>query len=336
MLETIWFILWVLLWAIYLALDGFDLGIGALAPFVCRNESERNSAYHSVGPFWDGNEVWLVAAAGITFAAFPAAYAAAFSALYVPVTLLVFSLIVRGAAIGLRGEAESGGAKAACDAAFSAGSLLAAVLLGVIFANLIIGVPIDRAGVNRGGAMSFLGLKGLLGGALTGIFCLSHGCLWLTLKSGGDLRLRTARLAGKLLTALALVSALVLATAAFSAIGAGYMRRPAIFAFPLLAVAGLAGTAWFAGARKWGAAWSACGIFALGGVASGWAGIYPILVNSSLDPAFSISAASAASSPLTLKIMLGVVVFFLPLIIAYQAFAYRVFRGPSDSGPYGH
>ena len=143
MLVTIWFLLWTLLWAVYFILDGFDLGSGTLMPFLARNDTEKRYIYNASGPFWDGNEVWLITAGGVTFAAFPLAYATMFSALYAPLLILLFALIFRAAAFEFRNKVQSDGWRRLWDICLVLGNFLPALLLGVAFANLFRGIPID-------------------------------------------------------------------------------------------------------------------------------------------------------------------------------------------------
>jgi len=337
MLETTWFLIWGLLWAVYFVLDGFDLGLGALMPLLARTRSERNVIYNSIGPFWDGNEVWLITAGGVTFAAFPGAYATMFSALYSALMLVLFALILRGAALGLRGESESAGARRAWDWLFSGGSFLAALLLGVAFANIFQGIPIDGAGIYHGSLLTLLNPYGLLGGVLFLVFFALHGCLWLILKSNGELCHRARRWAANLWYALAALAVLFLAaTAAFTSIWQQYLAHPALLFIPGVTVAALAAILVFLLRSAWTKAWVASAVFIVSAVFFGVVGIYPALLPSSLDAAFSVTIHNSASSPLTLKIMLAVVLIFVPLVIVYQALVYNLFKGKAGEQEYGH
>ena len=147
MLEAIWFLLWCILWAVYFMLDGFDLGLGTLGPFLASSDRDRRVIYNAMGPFWDGNEVWLITAGGVTFAAFPTAYAVMFSSLYAPLLLILFALILRAVAFEFRGKVESEGWRSLWDACHFIGSFVPALLFGVAFANIFQGIPIYREGV---------------------------------------------------------------------------------------------------------------------------------------------------------------------------------------------
>src|SRR5512143_2144106 len=166
MLETTWFIIWGVAWAVYLLLDGFDLGLGSLLPLLGRSERDRRVIVNAMGPFWDGNEVWLITAGGVTFAAFPRAYAIMFSGLYTPLMLLLFALILRGVAFEFRGKVDSAAWRSVWDACLVAGSFLPALLLGVAFANIFAGIPLDAQGLFLGNLFTLLNAYGLLGGLL--------------------------------------------------------------------------------------------------------------------------------------------------------------------------
>jgi len=337
MLETIWFVIWGLLWAGYFLLDGFDLGLGALMPFIAKDESERKAIYHAVGPFWDGNEVWLIAAGGLTFAVFPGAYATMFSALYSALMLLLFALIIRGAALGLRGETESRWAKRAWDRMFALGSILSALLFGVVFANIFQGIPIDAEGVYQGSLLTLLNPYGLLGGALFFAFFLVHGCLWLVMKSNGELRERAKGLAPKLwLALLALALVFLGSSAVFTEIWSQYLNHLALLIIPLSAVVSLLAVMVFMRRDAWDNAWIASALFVASAFFFGWIGIYPALLPSSLDSAYHVTIHNSASSPLTLKIMLGVALVFIPLVIVYQALVYSLFKGKAGKGEHGY
>ena len=327
MLETIWFVLWGVLWAVYFMLDGFDLGLGTLMPFVAKDERERRVVVNAMGPFWDGNEVWLVTAGGVTFAAFPRAYAIMFSSLYTPLMLLLFALIIRGISFEFRNKVDSPAWRRTWDTTLVIGSFLPALLLGVAFANIFRGLPLDGEGVLRGNLLTLLNPYGLLGGALFVLMFLVHGAIWLSLKSDGALRERAKRTAQRLWVALLVAAALflvasVLATPLYD----NYLRWPALWLLPLAAVAGLVLTRLFlARGARW-RAWAASSATILGCTGFGVGGLYPNLLPSSLDPANSVTAFNAASSPLTLQIMLGIALVMVPTVIAYQAWVHVTFK----------
>src|SRR5208337_3074500 len=243
MLETIWFALWGILWAVYFVLDGFDLGIGTLAPFVAKNESDKRTVYNSRGPYWNGNEVWLITAGGVTFAAFPKTYAVMFSSLYSALLLILFCLIVRGVAMEFRSKFSTGsGWQRFWDALLWLGNFGPALLFGVAFANLFRGILIDKAGVCQGTLFSLLNPYGLMGGVLFTLIFAVHGSLWLAIKSEGALQKRSGQLAGNLWFALA-VTAVVFLGATYISTGLydNYMKVPVLFVIPLAAVGALIG-----------------------------------------------------------------------------------------------
>jgi cytochrome d ubiquinol oxidase subunit II len=329
MLETIWFAIWGVAWAVYLTLDGFDLGLGTLFHFVAKKETEKRILVNAMGPFWDGNEVWLITAGGVTFAAFPTAYAVMFSALYTPLLLLLFALILRGVAFEFRGKVDSDVWRKVWDMALVFGSFLPALLLGVAFANLFEGIPVDADGVLHGNLFTLLNPYGLAGGAFFVAAFIHHGALWLSVKARGDLQIRARRLALRLwFVAMAAAVAFLAMTWTCTRLWQNLLGRPVFLALPALAVAGLVASPLFLkSGRNW-AAWGVSAVFIAMATLFGVAGMFPNIVGSSLDPAFSATAFNSASSSLTLEIMLGVVLVFLPVVICYQTWVYVRFGGP--------
>jgi len=327
MLETIWFIIWGVAWAVYFMLDGFDLGLGTVFPFLAGSETDKRTIINAMGPFWDGNEVWLITAGGVTFAAFPRAYAVMFSGLYTPLMLLLFALILRGVAFEFRGKEDSDTWRGIWDACLVVGSFLPALLLGVAFANIFRGIPIDAAGVFQGNLLTLLNPYGLVGGITFVLIFAVHGLLWLATRTEGVFQGRAASLANRLWLAEAAMAVVFLVMTWFSTrLWQNVLARPFLLVLPLLAVAGLFGARFFAGRGQWWKAWFASSALILGVVLFGVAGLFPDLLPSSLDPAASMTAFNASSSPLTLKIMLGVVLCFLPVVIGYQTWVYLKFR----------
>jgi cytochrome d ubiquinol oxidase subunit II len=329
MLETIWFALWGVLWAVYFMLDGFDLGLGTLRPFLAKSEQESRVVLNAMGPFWDGNEVWLLTAGGVTFAAFPGTYAVMFSALYTPLMLLLFALILRGISFEFRGKEDAAWWRTTWDVCLWLGSFLPALLLGVAFANIFAGIPIDQAGVFQGNLFTLLNPYGLLGGVLFVLLFAVHGALWLAIRSEADLRRRAARAVKLLWVPLVVVAVAFLAlTWHATMLWQNVLDKPALLVLPLLAVAGLLLTRVFVAADAWWKAWASSAATIGGATLFGVAGLFPALLPSSLDAAYSRTAFNTASTPLTLKIMLGVALVMVPIVIAYQAWAYTRFSGP--------
>ena len=324
-METIWFFLWTLLWAVYFILDGFDLGMGSLMPFLASNDHERRVIYNAQGPYWDGNEVWLITAGGVTFAAFPNAYAVMFSALYAPLLILLFCLIFRAVAFEFRGKGDSCTWIFSWDVCMTLGSFLPALLLGVAFANLFMGIPIDENGVYHGNILKLLNPYGLAGGVLFVIMFCYHGALWLELKSEGNLQVKAfkaARVLWPLLLSMVLV--FLALTGHYTESFDRLAQHPAAYAALALAVIGLVASRLCLHSSTL-IAWICSALFILGLTFFGVFGMYPGIILSSIDPAYSITIYNASSSPLTLKIMLTVTLCAVPVVLLYQAWVYWTF-----------
>ncbi len=326
-LNTVWFILIAVLFIGYFFLEGFDYGVGILLPFLAKDDRDRRVIINTIGPHWDGNEVWLITAGGVTFAAFPKTYAVMFSGLYTPLMLLLFALILRGVSFEFRSKEPGRAWRSTWDACLVIGSFVPALLLGVAFANIFRGIPIDAEGINHGTLLTLLNPYGLLGGVLFVLLFSVHGALWLAIKSEGALQKRAASTA-RMLWPILLVAAAGFLVASWFATNLynNLLAHPVLFILPALAVAGLVLTRVYVAGARWWSAWFASFATILGATMYGVAGLFPNLLPSSLDPAFSMTAFNTSSSPLTLKIMLGVALAFLPVVIAYQVWAYAKFR----------
>jgi cytochrome bd ubiquinol oxidase subunit II len=328
MLETIWFLLWGILWAVYFMLDGFDLGLGTLLPFLGKTDTDRRIIYNAMGPFWDGNEVWLITAGGVTFAAFPATYAVLFSSLYTPLMLLLFGLILRGSAFELRGKLESKRWRSLWDACMTVGSFLPALLLGVAFANIFRGIPLDAEGIYQGDLFTLLNPYGLLGGLLFLFLFLEHGAIWLAVKSDGALQQRAARMAKKLWVPLVAFAVVFLVFSwSETSLYYNYTVMPALFLVPLIAVLALLLARACLAKKDYWKAWFASSLTIVFATLFGVVGLYPNMLISTVNPAYSLTAFNSASSPFTLKIMLVVALIFVPIVILYQGWVYVYFRG---------
>lgn len=327
-LETTWFFLWGLLWAIYFMLDGYVLGAGMLMPFVAKTDKERRFIYNATGPFWDGNEVWLITAGGVTFAAFPKTYATLFSGFYLALLLLLFTLIFRGVTFEYRSKLPSELWRTIWDRVKAVCSFLPALLFGVAFANIFAGVPIDGNGVFQGNLFTLLNPYGILGGLVFVLAFLVHGALWLSLRAPRSIADNAGQIAGKLWWIYLALAVLFLgATAVATDLWANYFKYPLLMPIPLLAVVCLLLTKIMIGAGRMWTAWGCSAATIVLVTLFGVLGMYPALLPSSLDPNFSMTIANSASSPLTLKIMLGVALTFVPIVLVYQLWAYVTFGG---------
>jgi cytochrome d ubiquinol oxidase subunit II len=327
MLETIWFVIWGVLWAVYFMLDGFDFGVGMLMPFLAKNDEEKRTMYQSLGPFWDGNEVWLITAGGVTFAAFPLMYAVMFSSLYSALMLVLFALIFRAVSLEFRNQKEGPRWRAAWDLGTFLGSLLPALLLGVAFGNIFQGIPIDGEGVYHGTLLTLLNPYGLLTGVVFVLLFLVHGAIWQAIKADGDLHQRSFSAAKKLWPVLLVIAVVFLAATKFATgLWNNYVENPLLLVIPLVAVGGLLATRLFLARAGCWKAWFASCVTIVGCTLFGVVGLYPTMLPSTLNPEYSITAFNSASTPLTLKIMLVVALIFVPIVIAYQTWVFVLFK----------
>ncbi|OGR69063.1 MAG: cytochrome d ubiquinol oxidase subunit II [Elusimicrobia bacterium GWC2_61_19] len=328
----LWFVFWAVLWSGYFALDGFDLGVGFSGWLAAEGEEERKNVFSSIGPFWDGNEVWLITAGGATFAAFPAVYACLFSWLYPALFLILFALIARGVSLEFRGKLQSPGWQSFWARTAAVSSFLAALLFGVAFGNLFRGLEIGADGYS-GTFFGLLNPYALLTGLLFCAFFFFHGQLWLSFKTAGPVAARAGRLAAKSWYALALLLAVFLAASwLHTGLSGNFIVRRSLLALPLGLVVALAAAKLLLARGLPGKAFLASfvsiALFSL----TGFAGLYPALLASRLDPAFSLTVYNSSSSPYTLKLMAAVVLVFLPVAIGYQVWVYRLFRTPLSAG----
>jgi cytochrome d ubiquinol oxidase subunit II len=309
-------------------LDGFVLGAGMLHYVLGKNDGEKRVLINTIGPVWDGNEVWLLTAGGATFAAFPTTYALMFSYLYTALFLLLFALIIRGVSYEFRGKGEGEGWKRGWDAAIVVGNFLPALLFGVAFGNIFSGLPMDATG-HHGSLLTLLNPYGLLTGVLFVLLFAVHGSLYVSVKTTGELSSRASALAVKLWPALLVVAVAFLAYTNFATkLYGNYLKHPGLLIVPLLAVAALLGIRIFAGKKAWLQAFAASCLTIVLVVTTGVVGLFPNLIPSSLDPAYSLSIYNSSSSIYTLKIMTAVAFIFVPIVIAYKIWVYRIFRAP--------
>jgi cytochrome d ubiquinol oxidase subunit II len=326
-LSDLWFIAIAVLWAGYFVLEGFDFGVGILLPLLSRGDTDRRVMINTIGPVWDGNEVWLLTAGGATFAAFPSWYAAMFSAFYLPLLVILVALIIRGVAFEYRGKRDHARWRAGWDAAIFLGSLVPALLWGVAFGNIVRGIPVNAAGHFTGNFFTFLNSYALLGGVTTlGLFTL-HGALFLALKTTGELRARANEAAGIITLPVIAAGAGFLAwteasyrSAAASGEGIASVALAAVAAAALIAAAG---ANWV---HREGIAFAANFTAIAAATAALFTALYPDVLPSTLSPALSLTTGNAASAAQTLAVMTVVACIFLPFVLAYQAWTYWVFR----------
>ncbi|WP_035777015.1 cytochrome d ubiquinol oxidase subunit II [Arthrobacter sp. H5] len=320
LLPTIWFILIGVLWTGYLFLEGFDLGVGMLMKLFARNDTQRRVLLNTVGPVWDGNEVWLVTAVGATFAAFPLWYASLLSALYLPLVMVLLGLIFRAVGFEYRGKARSGASRNRWDWAIALGSFTAAFGIGAALALTTTGLPLNANGDRVGGPWAWFNGYAMLGGAAVVLFCVIHATGFLVLKTGGPIRERALALFVRLLPA-AVLPLLVWAAVVQA-------RGDDAWTLAMLAVAAAAAVASWLTARRGcdGVSFAAMGLFLTAAMACVFGSAYPVVLPSTLDEAFNLTVGNASSSPYTLGLMSVIAAFGVPLVLAYQGWTYWVFR----------
>ncbi|BCB90640.1 cytochrome d ubiquinol oxidase subunit II [Phytohabitans suffuscus] len=324
-LTTVWFVLVAALFTGYFVLEGFDFGVGALLPALGRDERERRTLLATIGPVWDGNEVWVITAGGAMFAAFPAWYATLFSALYLPLLAILVALILRGVAFEYRGMRDDPGWRARWDAAIVFGSTAPAFLWGVAFANIARGLPLAPDGDYAGGPLDLLHPYALLGGLVTLTLFVTHGAVFLALKTAGELRVRALRAAARV-GPVAFVS--VTAFAAWT-----LTVRASAASVVAAAAAVLALAAALAANRVRREGWAFLGTALTIGllVVCLFAALHPAVLPSTL-PTGDLTVSNASSSPYTLRLMTWVAAIFAPLVLLYQGWTYWVFRKRIHTG----
>ncbi len=335
-LNTIWFTLITVLFVGFFLLEGFDYGVGILLPFLGRDDTDRRVIINTIGPVWDGNEVWLITAGGAMFAAFPQWYATMFSGFYLPLMLVLLALIVRGVGFEFRSKDRHPTWRKTWDWLIFVGSFVPALLWGVAFGNLIRGVPIDANMQYVGGFWNLLNPYALSAGLATLSAFTLHGAVFLSLKTRGEIMERAGRAATRLwfptvVLVLAWVAASYLATDMFTRLGV----NPGVV--PLGAGVALLATGWFLRQRYYGWAFAMTALTIALSCMTVAMGLYPRVMVSSLNDAWSLTIYNASSSPYTLRVMTIVALVFVPLVLLYQGWSYWVFRqrvGREDSLEY--
>jgi cytochrome d ubiquinol oxidase subunit II len=325
-LEILWYCLIAVLWSGYFLLEGFDFGVGMLLPFVPRTEGERGAMFESIGPVWDGNEVWLVVAAGATFAAFPAWYATMFSGFYLAFLLLLFFLIVRVVSFEWREKSESPRWRSVWLWANAIGSAGIALVWGIGLANLIHGVPLDSNGDYDGGLVDLFSAYTVFAGIAFVLVLAFHGANYLTVRTTGDLYQRVRTAARRLALPAVAVGAVFLIWTVVVAIDRNDKNVFPVVVPAALGIAALALAAFLVYAGRSGLAFTMTALGTIAAVATLFTGLYPRVMVSSSEFNNSLDVPGAASEHYTLAVMTVVVLIVLPIILVYQSWSYYVFR----------
>ncbi|MDR0767376.1 MAG: cytochrome d ubiquinol oxidase subunit II [Methanosarcinales archaeon] len=329
LLINIWFVLWCVIWAIYLVADSFPLGAGMLAAFLPKNMAQTIQAAKSVGPFWGGNQVWIILAAGGTFAAFPLIFSKMFTFLYIPMMLLLIGIIMRGVCIELIYQDENRELQKIFRYGWAIGSLIITAVLGVAFSNFFRGLVINANYVYEGTLLGLFNPHALLGALLFVLFFLTSGALWVAHKTSGELSVKCKSLAKKTSIGVA-VAALIYIIGLFNTDGfaVNYNAYPILYAIPLIAVIFALACIVLAvkkSNRPFFAFLANLGTIFFG-AATGVVTLYPHILKSSINPEYGVSIFDAASSELTLTLMFYAALVFVPIVLIYQLWSYTKFK----------
>src|SRR5262245_21220699 len=331
-LQNLWFVLIAILWSGYFLLEGFDFGVGMLLPFLPRNESERGVMFRTIGPVWDGNEVWLVGAGGATFAAFPTWYATMFSGFYLALLLILFFLIIRVVSFEWRSKAESARWRRIWLWANAVGSFGASLIWGIGLANLLYGVPINSSLDFNGSFWDLFSVYTVLGGLTIVLMFVFHGSTYLTIRTTGALCERAAATARRFSVAAAVLGSVFLAWTVQVATDKNHKDVWPPILPAILGIAALALAVLFVYRRRSGLAFTATAFAAVLWVATIFTSLYPRVMVSSTDFSNSLTVDNASSAHYTLAVMSVVALIFLPLILLYQGWTYYVFRARVTGG----
>jgi cytochrome bd ubiquinol oxidase subunit II len=316
-----WFIVIAILWTGFFVLEGFDFGVGMLHTVVGQDEAGRRAAVNTIGPLWDGNEVWLIVAGAAMFAAFPAWYATMFSGLYLALALLLAALIVRGVAFEYRGKRDAASWRSTWDTLMIVGSVLAPLLIGIGLGDLLHGLPINSAGNYTGSFWDLFTGYGVFTGVTLVLVCLLHGATFLCLKTTSSMHERAGLLARRVAP---FTAAAVIAFIIWTHVLAG--NTFFLNVIELLAILAALAAIALVYARRDGFAFTATTVTIACCIVAIFVDLYPNVMISSTSSANSLTVHNAASAPYSLKAMTVVVAIFLPLVLAYQAWTYYVFR----------
>jgi cytochrome bd ubiquinol oxidase subunit II len=326
MLAIIWFGLWGLIWTVYFILDAYALGTGMLFGKLAKDRAERNQLQESIGPFWGGNEVWLITAGGATFAAFPIVYADMFSFLYEAMMLLLFALILRAAGLEFMHKDDNPKWISTWKWTFIISSYAIPILLGVAFSNLYYGLLIGPNGY-EGNLLTLLNRYALMGGALMTALFMTSGALWIMIKTSGEV----AERASKVVRYTAIAAGCILpiyfvATANKTRIFDNFNNNPILYVVPLLCMIAAVLTIIFVFRKKIGLAFTTICLTIATLMATGFIGMFPRMLPSRIDDSLSITLFDARGSELNLKIMLIVAAITVPIVIGYQLWSYTLFK----------
>jgi cytochrome bd ubiquinol oxidase subunit II len=331
-LQTLWFVLIAVLWSGYFLLEGFDFGVGMLLPFLPKNERERGIMFETIGPVWDGNEVWLVMAGGATFAAFPAWYGAMFSGLYLALLLALFFLIIRVVSFEWRDKAKSARWRRVWLWANAIGSFGVPLIWGIGLSNLLYGLPLDSSGDFTGTFWDLFSGYTVLGGLAIVILFVFHGATYLTLRTTGELFKRAAATARRL----SVVAALVIAGFLSWTVAVAVDRNEKDVFPPILpaalAIAAVVLAVIFVVVRRSGWAFVMTALATVLWIGTLFTSLYPRVMVSSPNFSNSLTVEGASSAHYTLAVMSVVALIFVPLIVLYQGWTYYVFRGRVGGG----
>jgi cytochrome d ubiquinol oxidase subunit II len=331
-LNTLWFIFIAILYTGFFVLEGFDFGVGILLPFLGKNDLQRRMIINTIGPHWDGNEVWLITAGGATFAAFPNWYATMFSGFYLPLFLLLIGLIVRGVAFEFRGKDDNPRWRNLWDWCLFAGSLLPTILLPIAFSNLVRGIPIDADMQYVGGLFNLLNPYALLAALAVTLLLLLHGASFLSLKTTGEIEQKTKELVRWLWLLVVLMLVIFLITS-FIVTDVRQRLNVLSIGFPVLGVCTVLVAGYFLRKGQFGRVFLMTCLTVAFVVLSIFSFLYPRVMVSSLNPDWSLTIQNAASSAGTLRLMTIVTLIFLPIVLLYQAWTYWVFRKRVSGDP---
>lgn len=324
-LNELWFVLVAVLFVGFFFLEGFDFGVGMAMQFLASDSSERRVLINTIGPFWDANEVWLLTAGGAMFAAFPHWYATFFSGYYLPLAVLLLALICRGVAFEFRSKLENQRWRNTWDQLIFFSSLLSPFLLGVAFAGLLKGLPIDRQMEMQAGLFDLINLYTLIGGVAVVLLCLVHGLLFITLRTEGSLQARARQLAKRLFFPLAGVLLLFVALTMVET-DVFQVRGTVLWLIALLGAIGFSAAQVMNAKKRDGWAFGFLGMVIVLGVSAIFVGLFPRVMISTIDPAFNLTVYNAASNPYSLQVMTIVAFTLLPFVLGYQIWNYYVFR----------